>query len=59
MEDGYEQGHQDGKKRALRPFQELFSRGPDTACRTTWHDGVEYVEVPMGLLRAAFDRAEL
>lgn len=31
----------------------LFAPGPDTACRTTWHDGVEYVEVPMADVQAA------
>ena len=33
----------------------LFAPGPDTAIRTVWRDGVEYVEVPMGDLREAFD----
>jgi hypothetical protein len=31
----------------------LFAPGPDTACRTTWHDGVEYVEVPMADVQSA------
>lgn len=40
----------------LKRIQELFSGGPDTACRTTWRDEpllagatirVECVEVPM------------
>jgi hypothetical protein len=37
----------------LLAIRDLFSGGPDTACRTTWHDGVEYVEVPMDELREA------
>ncbi len=52
----------------LRPFEELFAGGPDTACRTTWREdptisecsaaSIECVEVPMADLRAAFDAAK-
>ena len=53
---------------ALRPFEDLFSGGPDTACRTTWREApieeraegippAECVEVPMDDLRDAFTRA--
>ena len=42
-------------KQILTPFEALFAGGPDTACRTTWPEGVECVEVPMADLRAAFD----
>ncbi len=34
---------EDGTLEALR---DLFNGGPDTAIRTTWHDGAEYWEVP-------------
>lgn len=56
------------REAALRPFEELFSGGPDTACRTTYRDDsgaapelevppTECVEVPLDDLRAAFDDA--
>lgn len=51
----------------LAPFEELFSGGPDTACRTTWRESaelagcsaasIECVEVPMADLRSAFAAA--
>ena len=42
----------------MAAVDQLFANGPDTSCRTTWHDGMEYVEVPMADLRAAFDFAD-
>lgn len=42
---------------AVQPFEDLFSGGPDTACRTTWHGHLDCVEVPMADLRDAFARA--
>lgn len=50
----------------LAPFEETFSGGPDTSCRTRWRrdsladipgTSEECVEVPMDDLRAAFDAA--
>lgn len=60
--------HVEGREAALRPFEELYSTGPDTVGRTTWRpeDGlrgtalphtVECVEVPVDDLRDAFDAA--
>lgn len=43
--------------KTIRPFEDLFTGGPDTACRTVWDDGIECVSVPIGDLREAFDRA--
>jgi hypothetical protein len=47
------------RERAVEPFERLFSGGPDTACRTTYPDGIECVEVPMFDLREAFDTARI
>jgi hypothetical protein len=37
----------------LAKLEALFAGGPDTSCRTTWHDGVECVEVPTADLHNA------
>ncbi|UJC77967.1 hypothetical protein D4768_09830 [Rhodococcus erythropolis] len=35
----------------VEQLRDLFNGGPDTAIRTTWHDGVEYWEVPADDMR--------
>lgn len=59
--------HVEGHDAALRPFEELYSTGPDTVGRTTWRENpsspecsaasIECVEVPVDDLRDAFDAA--
>jgi hypothetical protein len=69
--DAVERLRAEGRDAALRPFEELFAGGPDTACATTWRREAgtlalsevsevpltECVEVPLDELRAAFDAA--
>lgn len=41
----------------LRPFRDLFELRPDSACSTTFRDGIECVVVPAADLQQAFTDA--
>lgn len=43
----------------LRPFRDLFELRPDSACSTTFRDGIECVVVPAADLQQAFTEAVL
>jgi hypothetical protein len=59
---------EEGRRRGVEPFRDLFSGGPDTPCRTTYRPELgaapelqvpptECVEVPLDEVRAAFVEA--